>query len=1097
MTDYVLEGILKLDSSEFERGLKGAKSLASGVMEGLTVAIGAATTAMGAFAVSAVNTGQQFDKSMSQVAATMGKTTEEIGDLREFAQEMGRTTAFSATEAADALNYMALAGYDAQTSMEMLPNVLNLAAAGNMDLARASDMVTDTQTAFGISLERTTQMVDEMAKAASTGNTSVEQLGDAFLTVGGLAQELNGGMITLEDGTTRTYDNVQELEIALTAMANAGIKGSEAGTHMRNMLLKLSSPTDAGVKQLQALGVSVFDTEGNMRSLAAIMEDLGGAMDNLTQEQKLQAISDLFNTRDTAAAEALLKAVDEDWTDIAESILDADGAAQKMADTQLDNLAGDVTLFKSALEGAQIAVSDGITPKLREFVQLGTKGLSEVTDAFQKDGLDGAIKAFGDILSEGITLILSKAPEMVRAGVKLLSAFAKGLAQNRKQVAQAVKEIFAVITGTLAEEFPQIKPILDALQGSISTVFGFIEDHGAGVAVALKSILATLIAFKTATAVMSGVSTAVSGVSTAITFLASPVGIATVAFGALVAAMLAFSARTDAVRAAAQAERDAFVSLTEDQQKAVDAAHAFHDSMNELRGSNSDVIADIDLQYQAEAALISELQGIVDANGQVKAGYEERAQVITGQLAEAFGIEIDMQNGVILKYDEVMAKLDQVIEKKKAEALISANSGKYAELMGQQVEQYGQVVTAEKDYQAALEERDAVYARLKAAQDEMAQKQEEGYLLGGADYDKIAELKEELSQAQDKMLNLKKANEEVSSSFEEGQAFITNYENLVKAAETDSENLGSAVTQLAHNIIHDAPVEKLQQQYDEAFARYQEVINALSSGDTHVTEEMKNEAYNMMSEAYDALAEGKSKMTENGHDAVAGYVEGLQQTDEVAGAAGTMVEEAIESVKTAQDSHSPSKVFELEGINAILGYKQGIENRFPEVLSVVRKGVDNVKKIFTDIISNALTWGSDLIGNFVSGIQAKWGDLTTAVAGAAQVVADNLGFSEPKEGPLSDFHTYAPDMMKLFAEGIKDNAYLVRDQMAESLSMETVTQNVTPPNNSEIISLLQQIRDEGRVQVTLEGDADRLFRAMQRKATANYRLTGNPGMVTE
>ena len=159
---------LSLDSKDYDSGMKKAKGLASTIGGGIAnamkvgiAAVGAATTAVGTFAMSSVGVGQNFDKSMSQVAATMGKTTEEIEDLRNFAQEMGRTTAFSATQAADALNYMALAGYDAETSMKMLPNVLNLAAAGNMDLARASDMVTDTQTAFGISLERTSQMVDE------------------------------------------------------------------------------------------------------------------------------------------------------------------------------------------------------------------------------------------------------------------------------------------------------------------------------------------------------------------------------------------------------------------------------------------------------------------------------------------------------------------------------------------------------------------------------------------------------------------------------------------------------------------------------------------------------------------------------------------------------------------------------------------------------------------------------------------------------------------------------------------------------------------------------------------------------------------------
>lgn len=492
MSNVVFELFAKLglDSSEYEKGLGDAKSKASSIGgaigNGLKTAakiggaaIATATAAVGAFAASSVKTGADFDKSMSQVAATMGLTMDEManqtgkvdlawgtfsGNLREYAQEMGRNTAFSATQAADALNYMALAGYDTQTSMEMLPNVLNLAAAGNMDLARASDMVTDTQTAFGISLERTSQMVDEMAKAASTGNTSVEQLGDAFLVVGGLAQEMNGGMVQLSDGTTATYDNVQELEIALTAMANAGIKGSEAGTHMRNMLLKLASPTKEGVAQFEALGVTVFDSEGKMRSLSDLMGDLNSSLSNLTQEQKLQAISDIFNTRDTAAAEALLGAVGEDWDKIAESILDADGAAQQMADTQLDNLAGDVTLFQSALEGAKIAISDQLTPSLRSFVQFGTDGLSRLTSAFKKGGLTGVIDEFGNILTEGIGMVTKKLPDAINAGMQLLGAVGQGIIQNLPAIIDAATQIIPMLGKGIIQALPAL------LDGAIQIV---------------------------------------------------------------------------------------------------------------------------------------------------------------------------------------------------------------------------------------------------------------------------------------------------------------------------------------------------------------------------------------------------------------------------------------------------------------------------------------------------------------------------------------------------------------------------------------------------------------------------------------------------
>lgn len=499
---------LSLDSSEYESGLDKAKgmgaSLGSGLASAAKVGLAAVTAATGAtvaFAGSAVEAGKNFDSSMSQVAATMGTTVDNISDLRDFAQEMGRTTAFSATQAADALNYMALAGYDVNESMEMLPNVLNLAAAGSIDLARASDMVTDTQTAFGISADRTTQMVDEMAKAASTGNTSVEQLGDAFLTVGGLAQELNGGMVTLDDGTVQAVDGIQELEIALTAMANAGIKGNEAGTHMRNMLLKLSSPTDAGTMALENMGVAVFDTEGKMRSLSDIFGDLNNALGQMTQEQKIQTISDLFNTRDLASAEALLNAVSEDWDNIGESILNAKGASEQMAKTQLDNLAGDITLFQSALEGAQIAVSDALTPTLREFVQFGTDGLSKLTEAFSEGGVSGAMEAFGEILSDGLDMIIEKTPMFIDAGMNLLSALGQGVLDNLDsiidtaiQVVDKLTEGFIIALPKLAQGAIQIitklsQALLSNAPQLIQSAMQMINEIVVGIAQALPTLI--------------------------------------------------------------------------------------------------------------------------------------------------------------------------------------------------------------------------------------------------------------------------------------------------------------------------------------------------------------------------------------------------------------------------------------------------------------------------------------------------------------------------------------------------------------------------------------------------------------------------------
>lgn len=233
MTVFELMAVLGINTKAYEKGLADAKGAAEGfagkvggavntVATATKTAMVAGGAAVGAFGLDATKTAMNFDTSMSQVVATMGYGVDELHtagseasntykQLSDFAQQMGASTKFSASESADALNFMALAGYDAQTSMEMLPNVLNLAAAGSMELADASDMVTDAQSALGLSLDETSQLVDKMAAASSKSNTSVSQLGSAILTVGGTAKTLAGG-------TT-------ELSTALGLLADNGIKG--------------------------------------------------------------------------------------------------------------------------------------------------------------------------------------------------------------------------------------------------------------------------------------------------------------------------------------------------------------------------------------------------------------------------------------------------------------------------------------------------------------------------------------------------------------------------------------------------------------------------------------------------------------------------------------------------------------------------------------------------------------------------------------------------------------------------------------------------------------------------------------------------------
>lgn len=456
-------------------------------LKGVIVAAG-----IGKVLSDSIGAGAEFDKSISQVAATMGLTMNEMaeqvgsvdlawgefsGNLREYAQEMGANTAFSATQAADALNYMALAGYDAQTSMEMLPNVLNLAAAGSIDLAYASDMVTDTQTALGLSIERTGQLVDEMAKTASKSNTSVSQLGEAMLTIGATARDLSGGFFELENGETLAYDGTQSLSMALGVLADNGIKGSEGGTHLRNVIMSLTSPTDKASVAMENLGVSVYDSEGVMRPFVTILDDLNMSMDGMTDSEKTNIISTIFNKTDIAAVNALLATSGERWVELGTAITSAEGAAQQMADTQLDNLAGDITLFQSALEGAQIALSDRLAPALRDIVQLGANLMSGITSAITSGDFSGLANVGNQIISS-IASGIASAPERITMGGEAINGFITGfmsqlpsiLASGTQLISNLMQGVMASLPSITEQGFQIVGNLITGILNNLPTL---------------------------------------------------------------------------------------------------------------------------------------------------------------------------------------------------------------------------------------------------------------------------------------------------------------------------------------------------------------------------------------------------------------------------------------------------------------------------------------------------------------------------------------------------------------------------------------------------------------------------------------------------
>lgn len=377
-------GYLLLDTTGFKDGIKGAigqlkvfKDEEANTSDKLT-GLGNAFTGAGkvltknltvplvGLGTVAVNTTATFDSSMSKVQAISGAVGDDFDRLREKAKEMGAKTKFSASEAADAFTYMAMAGWKTEDMLEGIDGIMSLAAASGEDLALTSDIVTDALTAFGLQAKDSAHFADVLAAASNSANTNVSMLGESFKYVAPVAGALG---YTAEDTS-----------IALGLMANSGIKASQAGTALRTMLTNLANPTNDMAWAMETLNVSLTDSGGNMKSLREIMEDLKRGFSTLSEAESAQVAATLAGKEGMSGLLAIVNSSEADFNKLAKAIDNADGTAENMANTMLDNLSGQLTILKSALEGAAIAFGDLLMPLIRDLVGLLQKAVDWVNN---------------------------------------------------------------------------------------------------------------------------------------------------------------------------------------------------------------------------------------------------------------------------------------------------------------------------------------------------------------------------------------------------------------------------------------------------------------------------------------------------------------------------------------------------------------------------------------------------------------------------------------------------------------------------------------------------------------------------------------------
>lgn len=520
---FSIKAILSAQVAGFKSGMRGAleslKEFSGEVKGGIkfgalseigSKAVNAVTGSISGMARGTVDAGMSFESAMSSVAAISGATGKDFDMLRSKAKEMGATTQFSATEAANAMEYMAMAGWKAEDMTSGIGGIMNLAAASGADLATTSDIVTDALTAFGQTAADSGRFADVMAAASANANTNVEMMGETFKYAGAAAGAMG-------------Y-SVEDLAVATGLMANSGIKGTQAGTSLRSTITRMAKPTKESGTAMKALGISITDAKGKMKPFGEIMKDMRKGMKGMTKDQKASYAAMLGGQEAMSGLLAIANASDADFKKLTKAIDGAAGSAEKMAQVKLDNLKGDVTILQSALEGLSITAFEGMSGAFRGIVQMVTGVVDKTNSALQKAQ---------DILD----------PYMLN-----LKLFAD-------DVGSAFGEAFSAIGSAVGDIFSELKStdsqlsFIDTMRGitgALKSFAGFLKDHADIIAKAVTKLPKLLVAYKG----FKIVKTLVPGVKA---FSSAIVKMAGKGIGAIAAKLFGIAAGEEATGAASSA----------------------------------------------------------------------------------------------------------------------------------------------------------------------------------------------------------------------------------------------------------------------------------------------------------------------------------------------------------------------------------------------------------------------------------------------------------------------------------------------------------------------------------------------------------------
>lgn len=434
---------LAIKDTAYKQGLKDAEGNASSstskiggafktVGKVAKTAMAAGSAAAVAFTKTSIDSGMNFDTAMSQVAATMGTTVDKIGNVKAKAEEMGRTTKYTATEAAEGMNILAQAGLSADEQISGIGTVLNLASAGAMSLEESASYTAGAVKGFGDSMGNASYYANLMAKGATLANTNVRGLGEAFS--GSAATAKNYGQ------------SADSVTLSLLRLAEQNVTGSEASTALNRAMADLYTPTDNASKALDQLGVSAYKSNGEAKDFNDLVDELNGSLQGMTAEQKNNALATIFTTQGLQAFNKMTASSDATVQKFWKGIQDSSGSAAQQAATQLDNLKGDITLLSSATEGLELGFYNTFSGAIRGAIKGVTSEVSGLAEAMESGGISGALSE----LAQDAINFSGQLPGLTKIGGDLINGLISSVTQNSGSITTAVGQLLNNLASTIS-----------------------------------------------------------------------------------------------------------------------------------------------------------------------------------------------------------------------------------------------------------------------------------------------------------------------------------------------------------------------------------------------------------------------------------------------------------------------------------------------------------------------------------------------------------------------------------------------------------------------------------------------------------------------